>query len=118
LITNGPSDVQRRKLAQYGLTDAFDPIVISQEAGHAKPDPRIFQEAARRAGAEASACVMVGDLLFADVRGGRASGWRTVWVRRARDIGPEHARLDECAEEERPHDVVGDLNGLLDLFAE
>ena len=42
LITNGPSDIQRLKLEQSGLTGAFGAEVISGELGVGKPDPSVF----------------------------------------------------------------------------
>ncbi|MBM3449801.1 MAG: HAD family hydrolase [Armatimonadetes bacterium] len=116
LITNGPRELQRRKLADTGLCDHLDPILISQEVGYAKPDPRIFQEAARRAGSEPASCAMIGDMLFADISGGRASGWHAIWVRRAWPAGPGHEDPAQQDEDHRPHRVVNDLTGLLEIF--
>jgi phosphoglycolate phosphatase-like HAD superfamily hydrolase len=39
VITNGPGDTQRHKLAATGIDQHFDAIVISGEVGVAKPDP-------------------------------------------------------------------------------
>ena len=39
----------------------FDQFVVSYEVGAMKPDPRIYQEALRRSGLPASACVFVDD---------------------------------------------------------
>jgi glucose-1-phosphatase len=39
----------------------FDQFVVSYEIGAMKPDPRIYQEALRRSGLPASACVFVDD---------------------------------------------------------
>ncbi len=42
LITNGPSDIQRLKLEQSGLSGAFGGEVISGELGRGKPDATVF----------------------------------------------------------------------------
>ena len=39
----------------------FDEFIVSYEVGVMKPDPRIYQEALRRSGLPASACVFVDD---------------------------------------------------------
>ena len=41
-VTNGISDVQRARLKNSTLDGIFNPLVISDEVGVAKPDPRIF----------------------------------------------------------------------------
>ncbi len=63
IITNGEAHVQRWKLERAGLHRFFALMVTSQDVGVAKPDPRIFLEAARRADVHPSACWMVGDQL-------------------------------------------------------
>jgi HAD superfamily hydrolase (TIGR01549 family) len=47
LVTNGPGDTQRHKLSATRIDRRFDAIVTSGEVGVAKPDPRIFEIAAR-----------------------------------------------------------------------
>lgn len=106
LITNGEARTQRWKLATTGLAARFDPIVISQEVGAAKPDVRIFQEAARRAGTPCEKCVMIGDLLHTDIRGARASGMQAVWINRA-GVAPI---------EEQPDHTVTDLRQVVTLL--
>jgi putative hydrolase of the HAD superfamily len=59
LLTNGPSDVQRHKLASTGLGDCFDIVVISGELGIGKPDPRAFLHASEAIGLPPSEVVMV-----------------------------------------------------------
>jgi epoxide hydrolase-like predicted phosphatase len=49
-----------RSLAQAGAYDGFDPLVLSCEAGCAKPDPTIYHLALERLGLAA------GDVLFVD----------------------------------------------------
>jgi putative hydrolase of the HAD superfamily len=48
LITNGPGDTQRHKIAAVGVGHYFDAIVISGEVGVAKPELTIFEMAARQ----------------------------------------------------------------------
>lgn len=45
LVTNGYMDTQRGRIEASGLSGYFDVIVISEEVGHSKPDPRIFHTA-------------------------------------------------------------------------
>jgi putative hydrolase of the HAD superfamily len=50
----------RARMAEAGMTDIADEIVLSCEAGYAKPDPRIYQAALGRL------AVSPGDALFID----------------------------------------------------
>lgn len=43
------------------VLSAFDQCIVSYEVGAMKPDPRIYQEALRRSGLPAKACVFVDD---------------------------------------------------------
>ena len=49
-------------------------IMVSEDAGLAKPDPAIFALGACRIGVPADACAFVGDSIATDVRGAQAAG--------------------------------------------
>ncbi len=68
LVSNGVSAIQRSRLAKCPLTPLFDAIVISEEVGVAKPDPRMIHVALDRLGCtDKSRAVMMGDSLTADI---------------------------------------------------
>ncbi|MBK9177302.1 MAG: noncanonical pyrimidine nucleotidase, YjjG family [Flavobacteriales bacterium] len=75
IITNGFEEVQQVKLASAGLDAHFDVVLTSERAGAAKPSQRIFQEALRQAGANATESLMIGDNVEADMQGARNAGW-------------------------------------------
>jgi putative hydrolase of the HAD superfamily len=79
VITNGPSAMQRRKLAVLGLARAFDSVVVSEEEGVRKPDAEIFRRALARCGVAAHEAWFVGDHPVADVEGAHGAGMRAVW---------------------------------------
>ena len=85
VVTNGPLEVQARKIRATGLDELADSVCISAEVGVAKPDPLIFETAAARAGTTLEGAWMIGDNLDADIAGGRGVGARTVWVKREYD---------------------------------
>lgn len=58
---------------RYGFMHAFQTTVLSYEVGACKPDPRIFEAAAERAGVAAADIFYVDDLA-ANVAGARAAG--------------------------------------------
>ena len=69
-------------LAEVGLRNVLDPIVVSASVGYEKPDPRIFAAAAAAVDADTCDCVLIGDDLTNDVEGAQASGMPVVWLQR------------------------------------
>ena len=84
IVSNNLLEEQQGKLRQCGLDRFVDELVVSEETGMSKPDPRIFQIALDRLGCRADEVVMVGDSWAADVIGARAAGIRAIW------FNPEH----------------------------
>ena len=80
LITNGLSSIQRGKINRFGLEPFFDCIVIEEELGVGKPDPRVFQHALDQLAVQPSDAMMVGDNLETDIAGAQSLGIYTVWV--------------------------------------
>ena len=79
LVTNGIATVQRGRLAVSGLAGCFAAVVVSEELGCAKPDPRFFAEACRALGLPPSEVLCVGDNPVADVAGARGAGIDACW---------------------------------------
>jgi putative hydrolase of the HAD superfamily len=71
VVTDGPRAWQVGKLDHHGLTDYFDAVVASYEAGAHKPDAAPFDRLREQVSAEEY--VMVGD--ETDVAGARAAGF-------------------------------------------
>lgn len=80
IITNGSSDLQRRKLTHFDLEHRVDWIVVSGELGIDKPDPAIFEHTLNLAGVEAPRAAHVGDSLTSDIAGAGRSGLLPIWV--------------------------------------
>jgi putative hydrolase of the HAD superfamily len=80
VVTNGPSVLQRRKLAVLGIEYAFDAILVSEEEGVRKPDAEIFRRALERCSVAAPhEALFVGDHPVADVEGAHRAGLVAVW---------------------------------------
>ncbi|MHA1001681.1 pyrimidine 5'-nucleotidase [Leclercia pneumoniae] len=81
IITNGFTALQQIRLERTGLRDYFDALVISEEVGVPKPDPRIFDYALELAGnPDRTRVLMVGDTAESDIRGGMNAGLATCWL--------------------------------------
>lgn len=95
LVTNHAVDEQVGKLQRCGLTDLIDVLVISEAAGVAKPDPRIFDFVLDQLGCTADEAIMVGDSWSADIVGANAAGIRAIWLNRFGSPCPDRALAAE-----------------------
>ncbi|MGW2251560.1 HAD family hydrolase [Kitasatospora sp. NPDC001660] len=89
IVSNGGTGPQLEKIRRTGLGPLVDGWVISEEASCVKPDPLIFEIAARRCGIPptgdwAAHTWMVGDHAPADIAGAELAGLRSVWLHHGR----------------------------------
>jgi 2-haloacid dehalogenase len=89
LVTNGIAAVQRRRFAASPVTAYFRSVVISEEAGFAKPDPRIFGPALRETGAAADEVLYVGDSVTSDMAAARNAGLDFCWLNPGEEPVPD-----------------------------
>ena len=101
IVTNGGTTMQNSKIDASGLRGLVDAVVISEEAGVAKPDPRIFERAVATIGAVTEETLFVGDNPEADILGAKGMGFGSAWLHLGRDW--EYA-------EERPDHILDDVS--------
>ncbi|MDE0682609.1 MAG: HAD family hydrolase [Candidatus Poribacteria bacterium] len=77
LLSNGNTYPER-----CGLDGRFAFVVFSQDGQVEKPDPKIFQITAERAGCELTQMLHVGDSLKNDVAGAKNVGAPSIWLNR------------------------------------
>jgi putative hydrolase of the HAD superfamily len=92
VLTNGDADQQREKLRRVGLAAELREVIVSSEAGAAKPDPRIFRTACARLGLAPYEVAYVGDRLQTDAVAATNAGLHGVWLNRADDPPPAGLR--------------------------
>ncbi|MHA6617939.1 HAD family hydrolase [Pseudonocardia sp. DLS-67] len=80
IVTNGRTAQQEAKIRNTGLDRLVQGWVISEDVGHKKPEPEMFQAAAEAVGVPLSGAWVIGDSLHADIAGADALGLRSVWV--------------------------------------
>jgi HAD superfamily hydrolase (TIGR01549 family) len=85
LIRNSkmPEAAMRQRLQRLGVEHYFDVVVMSGDVGCEKPDPRIFQEAQKRADVDhlpPQSIIFIGNETEVDIHGANAVGWRSVLV--------------------------------------
>lgn len=77
LLTNGITVIQKLRLAASPIKDWVSGVVISQEVGVSKPDPRIFEIALN--GIDPKDALMIGDGTGSDVLGANRAGVDMCW---------------------------------------
>lgn len=75
-----PGRVIRQQLRRNRILHYFSTLVFSDEIGHTKPHPLLFQTAAASLGIQPQQCLHVGDLPFTDIYGAKAAGFYTAWI--------------------------------------
>lgn len=77
ILTNGITPIQKSRMARSPVRNWISRMVISQEVGVSKPDPRIFEIAMGNTPREK--VLMIGDGLQSDVRGANNAGVDVCW---------------------------------------
>ncbi len=81
-VTNGAYDSQSTKLRATQVLDRFGFVITSGEIAIAKPDPRIFEIALEKLGANPQRTWHIGDSPSTDIMGANAAGIKAIWINR------------------------------------
>ncbi|MFZ4863147.1 YjjG family noncanonical pyrimidine nucleotidase [Sphingobacterium sp. Mn56C] len=79
LISNSFKEACEQKIKNSNLGHYFRTVVISEDFGVNKPDPRIFEYALRNGKADKPYSIMIGDNIDADVRGAQNVGMEAIY---------------------------------------
>ena len=112
LATNGITSVQRGRIAATGTEKYFKAIVISEEAGVAKPDAAFFQIGAEKSGNPPKENIlMIGDSLTSDIQGAMNFGIASCLI-----VPPhkEMPTMEEC--EPKPDFIVRNFEQLKEIL--
>jgi putative hydrolase of the HAD superfamily len=78
VVVSNANGTLRQAFGRLGLSRYFICVLDSCEEGVEKPDPRLFEAALAKSGADPARTIHVGDLYEVDVVGARAAGIRGV----------------------------------------
>lgn len=96
ILTNGPVDLQSRKLQLIGAYQYFEKkkIIISQTTGYSKPQQEIFDYTAKKLNFLPSESLYIGDTFINDIEGSYNAGWHPIWFNhRNRQIAKEKEEM-------------------------
>ncbi len=82
MCSNGFHEVQYKKLRACGLTEYFDTVILSEDAGYNKPAPQFFDYALQKSGADRNSTLMIGDNFQTDILGAKRSGIAVAYFNR------------------------------------
>lgn len=82
VVTNTTEDMLREKMRRCSVSSYIDFSINAEEAGMLKPEPGIFNAAARKTGRRPEETVFVGDSITSDIMGSWKAGMMPVWINR------------------------------------
>ena len=94
------------------LTDCFSTVILSSKMGIRKPNPEIYLEACRQAGAEPERSVYVGDNPIRDILGARNAGFGEVII----IIEPDTLKKEPPDENIKPDHFIKECSDLLEIY--
>jgi putative hydrolase of the HAD superfamily len=109
VVSNGTTIEQQEQLERLGIKRYLDPIIISQEVGIRKPDPRIFLLAADYWQLPPRQILVVGDRGDWEIIGAHRAGMLSALTTQFID------RRDTILPEAQPQFIIGNLRELLDI---
>ncbi len=109
LVTNGVKQTQERKIKLSGMEQWIDGAFISETIGYVKPQKEYFDACfAQMKGITREECLLVGDSLTSDMKGGIAAGIATCWYNPERKENTLHLPITY---EIRSFRELGDILG-------
>ncbi len=122
IISNTTSSVETpRMLAEHGITDCFETIILSCVFGRRKPHPSLFLQAARALNTPPQSCAYIGDFIARDLIGAKQAGFGEVGIINIKGYEIDAYDPDDEVEEDRITEIkpsfrIGTLSDLLDYF--
>ena len=80
LLSNAQTDFTRPEIEMMGLTEYFDDIFISSEAGYKKPSKEFYKRLLDTFSLDSKTCLMVGNDETADIAGAVIMGMDSLYL--------------------------------------
>ncbi|XP_033170030.1 N-acylneuraminate-9-phosphatase [Drosophila mauritiana] len=114
LITNGPSNAQWEKVAELNVRGYFDCVLVSSDLPWEKPHPEIFYAACNFLNVKPQECVMIGDKLETDIKGGHLAQLGLIFWTPLSNSSAAAQSLEDV--EYKPHVKLGSLLEMYKYF--
>lgn len=106
IVSNCSSD-EVKALKKSEIYKYFDEVILSFEVHMKKPDPCIYEEAARRLGVAFNECVFVGDGGSNELAGAKAVGMKAIQAKWYTNQHPyKRENIDDFSVAEEPLDII------------
>lgn len=105
--TNGLTTIQNLRLNNSSIKKYFDDIFISEEIGVQKPDTKFFSFIQQKLNTNRDQLLMIGDTLYADIKGASDYGIDSVWANYSKKDIPDQYT---------PQYVIYKIEELLDIL--
>lgn len=79
LVSNGTKSIQESRLNSAGIRHFFKGIYISEDLGYEKPTLDFFNNCDLGSDLDKKHCIIIGDSLTSDMKGGNNFGIKTCW---------------------------------------
>jgi len=93
IITNGFTEVQKKKISNSNLDKYFSCIIDSETVGVKKPNSKVFKYALKAAGATQNESLMIGDNLEADIIGALDAGFSAIHFNNNNETLHSHCKI-------------------------
>ena len=80
-VSDGQSLWAKAELNAVGLSEFFDPLLVSSDFGYRKPDRRLFKKALKKMDMEPEEVIFIGNDLYRDVYGANEMGMKSVFFK-------------------------------------
>ena len=95
ILTNSVASVHIDRMHQAAIAPYIEASFISETVGYEKPHPAVFETVlASIPGITRDNCLLIGDSLTSDIRGGIGSGLPVCWYNPARQAAPPELAID------------------------
>lgn len=79
VVTNGLVRLQKPRITNSKISQFIKDIIVSEEVGETKPNPKIFNVLLERYNLKPDNAVMIGDSLEKDIIGAKNAGIKSIW---------------------------------------
>jgi len=117
IITDGIPIKQYEKILRLGIDDLIDLVVISDEIGVRKPNPKLFSYCLNKFKVKGHETIYIGDNIYKDIIPAKLNGIHSVYIHRG---GKYDINItgEDIVKENKPDHEISTLDELFDIIDE